>query len=272
MTGLAKKKVWTYLGLTALLCTPFYYVIISQGTLAAGGGLCVLGLMWSPGVSALLTRLVLQRNLRGIGWGWGKTRYQAASYFIPVVAGIAVYSLVWVTGIGGFSPESLTEGTTRSLPLTIGLLATLGVVMSSVSALGEELGWRGLLVPELAKLTNYTQVSFISAAIWAVYHYPVLLFADYSSAAPTWYAFLIFTLSIVGISFIINWLRLKSGSVWTGVLLHASHNLFVQNVFDRLTTNTGHTQYITTEFGAGLAVLYLAGGYWCWRQRGSLPQ
>jgi membrane protease YdiL (CAAX protease family) len=271
MTNLAMKKVWTFLTLTVLLSAPFYYLIISGGTLSGGGGLYVLGLMWSPGVSALLTRLFFQRNLRGMGWGWGKTGYQVTSYIIPVVGGIAVYGIVWLTGFGEFSSESLTDGVTSSLPIAIGLMATLGVLMSSVFALGEELGWRGLLVPELAKVTSYTKVSLICTVIWAVYHYPVLLFADYSSTAPTWFAFFMFTLSIAGVSFITTWLRLKSGSVWTGVILHASHNLFIQRVFDGLTVDTGNTQYITTEFGAGLALLYVAGGYWCWKHRGSLP-
>jgi len=106
----------------------------------------------------------------------------------------------------------------------------------------------------------------VSAGIWAIYHYPVLLFADYSSAAPRWYAFVMFTVSIVGVSFIATWLRLRSGSVWTGVILHTSHNLFIQGVFDGVTVAGGYTEYFTTEFGAGLAVVYLAGGWWCWRR------
>ena len=34
--------------------------------------------------------------------------------------------------------------------------------------LGEELGWRGLLVPELSKITGFLQLSLISGVIWAV--------------------------------------------------------------------------------------------------------
>jgi hypothetical protein len=40
---------------------------------------------------------------------------------------------------------------------------------------------------------------------------------------------------VLGISFLFAWMRLKSGSVWTGMLLHASHNLFVQAFFDAQT-------------------------------------
>ena len=90
---------------------------------------------------------------------------------------------------------------------------------------------------------------------------------DYSSAAPKWYAFLMFTVSIVGVSFVATWLRLRSGSVWTGVILHTSHNLYIQGVFDGVTVNLGYTEYFTTEFGAGLAMVYVVAGWWCWKRR-----
>jgi hypothetical protein len=70
---------------------------------------------------------------------------------------------------------------------------------------------------------------------------------------------------------ITTWLRLRSGSVWTAVTMHASHNLFIQGVFDRLTIPGESTEYITTELGAGLAGAYTLIAYWCWKQRASLP-
>jgi membrane protease YdiL (CAAX protease family) len=105
-----------------------------------------------------------------------------------------------------------------------------------------------------------------------IYHAPILLFADYHSATPIWYAFLVFIVGITASSFIYAWFRLKSGSVWTAVIIHASHNLFIQGVFDPLTVDRGFTQYVTTEFGAGLAIAYTLIAYWCWKQLGSLPQ
>jgi len=137
--------------------------------------------------------------------------------------------------------------------------------------MGEELGWRGLLVPELAKATGYTRVSILTAVIWSAFHYPILVLSDYHSSAPVWYSLIMFTLSIVGISFISTWLRLKSGSVWTGVILHASHNQVIQRILDPLTVDLGSTQYLTTEFGAGLAGVYLVVGFWCWKRRKDVP-
>jgi hypothetical protein len=43
--------------------------------------------------------------------------------------------------------------------------------------------------------------------------------------------------------------------VWPAVLLHGSHNLYVQGVFDRATVDTGPTEFWIGEFGAGLAVV-----------------
>jgi membrane protease YdiL (CAAX protease family) len=272
MKNPAFKKVIVYLVLTFTLCIPFYYYIISAGAIEAGGGIYVIGLMWCPGVAALLTRLVFQRNLRGMGWGWGKTRYQVWSYLLPVIAGLAVYGITWSTGLGGFSSEGLTGEAGFGLPLAIANQATIGFLFAAIFALGEELGWRGLLVPELSKITGFTQLSLISGVIWGAYHAPILFFADYHSAAPIWYAFLVFIVGITAGSFIYAWFRLKSGSVWTAVILHASHNLFMQSVFDPLTVDRGYTEYFTTEFGLGLAIAYTLIAYWCWKQRGSLPQ
>jgi CAAX protease family protein len=146
----------------------------------------------------------------------------------------------------------------------------VGFLINAVYALGEELGWRGLLVPELAKVTGFGGTVAVSAAVWALYHYPLILFGDYHSAAPRWWSFLFFTLDIAAFSVIVAWLRLRSGSVWTAAILHASHNLFLQEVFDPLTVSRGKTEYWTTEFGLGITLFYGVVAYLCWRRRGEL--
>ena len=251
----ARRKVWTYLALTLVFSSIFYALIISAGSLAVHGGLYVLALMWSPGVAALLTRLVHQRNLRGEGWGWGGTRWQLLAYFLPLAYATIAYGAVWLLRLGGVGPFGSS----------LLLFAAIGTAQSCLSALGEELGWRGLLVPELAKLTDFTRTSLLSGAIWALWHMPLILFADYNSGTPKAYAVICFAVMVVGISFPFAWLRLRSGSVWTGMFLHASHNLWIQNFFDRVTIDTGRTRWFTTEFGAALAVVAVAVALVFWR-------
>src|SRR5258705_13838749 len=91
--------------------------------------------------------------------------------------------------------------------------------------------------------------------IWSLYHYPVLLFGNYNSGGPKWLSLVCFTVSIVAICFVMTWLRLKSGSLWTGTVLHATHNLFIQQIFTPLTVDTVHTNYYIYEFGVGLPIV-----------------
>jgi membrane protease YdiL (CAAX protease family) len=276
-----RRPLFLYLGLTFLFSSFFYYQIIHSGHLAAAGGWYVVGLMWSPGTAAMLTCVILRRPLRSLGWKWGKWRYQAASYLIPLGYATAVYVTVWITSLGRFNPAATARMATRfglgGLPswamVVVALLfdGTVGVLLSCLTALGEEIGWRGFLVPELAKHTNFTRTALISGAIWSVWHYPVLLFADYNAGTEPWYGLPCFTVMVIGIAFVFAWMRLKSGSLWTGVLLHASHNLFIQSFFDRVTSDTGRTHYVIGEFGAGLAIAAVCCGIYFRSRRGELP-
>ncbi len=264
-----RQRIVAFLVLTYALSTIFYVPIATSGKLRM---LPVFGLMWCPGTAAVIIRLVTQRNLRGTGWKWGATRWQVVSYLLPPALGAVIYGLVWTTGFGTFNAAGLTQqmGAPIPLPATLALIATLGLILSAIFALGEEIGWRGFLVPELAQVTSFTQTALISGAAWSVYHYPLILFADYNSGAPKWFALLVFTWMVVASSFVYAWLRLRSGSVWTGVILHGSHNLFIQQVFDQLTKDEGLTRYVTTEFGVGLAIGYSLVAFYFWRRRGEL--
>ena len=269
MPSSAKRNLATYLVLTFGLSSIFYTLIIRAGTLSAGHGLYVFGLMWCPATAGILTMLINTHSLRGMGWGLGHPKWLGLAYVLPLVYGIVAYGVVWAAGWGAFTTAHLPAGST-----TGGFLvkaATLGVAMSLLSATGEEIGWRGVLVPQLSRVTGFTGTALISSGIWALWHTPVLLFADYNSGTPWWYGLTCFVVMVLGVGTAFAWIRLRSGSLWTGALLHASHNLFIQDVFDRMTANTGHTPWITGEFGAALALCAVVVGFEFWRRRGALP-
>ena len=274
-----KISILMYILLTAALSSIFYVLVIRLSGAGQSPGLLILGLMWCPGVSGLLTRLAFQGNLRGHGFRWGQTKYQFASYWIPLVYSSIVYVPFWLAGY--FDPHSRTLDAfahrvpqlphAAVLPVFFLFLATVGMVGSCISALGEELGWRGFLVPQLAKVTSFPRVALISGAVWALWHYPLILFADYHGSGPLWFSIACFTVLVLGISFLFSWMRLKSCSVWTGMLLHASHNLFVQAFFDAQTRPARVTGLWTTEFGAGLALAALVVAMIFYAKRGELP-
>lgn len=261
------KKIITFVLLTFALSAVPLTVIITAGSMKAAGTMWVLFVAWSPGVAAIITQLLFHRSLRGLGWGWGKTKYHALGYLLPLAYASVTYALVWLLGLGGIS-DRLPTGTVRFL-----LILVLGPVFNLIGTTGEEIGWRGLLVPELTKLTGYTGASLISGLIWAVWHYPLILFADYNNpSTPRWYSLICFTIMIVGISFGLSWIRLKSGSLWTAAIFHGSHNLYIQAVFDRVTVDTGITAYIIGEFGAGMAIMGLVVAFIFWTKRSAIER
>ena len=274
-------KLGVFLTLTIGFSLVFWTLIARGGGLdGAHADAWILGLMWSPGGAAILTKLYFDRTLRGLGWSWGKTRYQVGAYLLPLAYASCVYVTVWLVGLGSLNREVVAHAARKfgvsALPMPLALVAVfvivgaLGAVTQSIFALGEEIGWRGFLVPELAKSMSYAKTALVSGAIWALWHYPVVFFGGYRGKTPLWFSTICFTVLIIGISFPLAYLRLRSGSVWTAMFLHASHNLFIQTLYDRLTVDTGPTKWIVGEFGAGLAIAGVVVGILFWRMRGRL--
>ena len=157
------------------------------------------------------------------------------------------------------------------------MLTVLPLLSSAITALGEEIGWRGFLVPQLAKLTSFTKTSLISGVIWAVWHYPLIIFSNYrslggsgSSDIPLWFALACFTVMVIAISFVFNWFRIKSGSVWTAVFLHTTHNSFIQSLYADSTINKDITPWVAGEFGIGLALVTSVVAFVFWTKRNTL--
>jgi membrane protease YdiL (CAAX protease family) len=267
---------------TLLFSSVIWSLIIWSGHLGMAFGMMIVAIMWCPALAALVSCRVLGRDFRSLAWRWPEWRYIAAAYFVPLAyAGIA-YGAVWALRLGGWNQELVGLVAQRfGLPrmpawgvfvLWLLFTATAQMIRGMATALGEEIGWRGFLVPELANQMSYTKLSLLSGVIWASWHSPLLLFADYNAGTNLWYAMGCFTVMIVSTSFMFAWLRLKSGSLWPAAVLHASHNLFIQTVFDNVMRDTGKTLWYTTEFGAALAAVTAVFAVYFWTRRAEVEQ
>jgi membrane protease YdiL (CAAX protease family) len=259
------KKIITFVFITYGASSIFMYLAISAGSLQAAGGLVVLGTMWSPGMAAILTQLLYRSRFREFGWKWGKTKYHLWSYAVPALYALAIYGFVWITGLAGFVQKPLTDMMTVVLRMLI-----IGTLFGCLSALGEEIGWQGFFIPLLARVTSFTNTALLRGIVWSVWHYPLIIFGIYGSQElPAWYKLICFTVMLTGVSFVFAWFRLKSGSLWTGMFLHASHNLFIQGLAG-LATYKGITAYLIDEFGAVSAVVALIVAFIFWKKRDQL--
>jgi membrane protease YdiL (CAAX protease family) len=195
----------------------------------------------------------------------------------PLVYATIAYALIWTLGFGffpdpaGFASTAQKFGGIATSPLVLFLLVgTLMLLTSLVTALGEEIGWRGLLTPLLVTRFGFTRGTLLVGIIWSAWHLPILLFADYNSGTPWWFSLPCFCALTIGLSFVLTWFRLVSGSIWPCAILHASHNAFIQTFFTPLTGARGTlTAYVIDEFGVAvpLIVVFIAVGFWLDRDR-----
>jgi len=274
------KQILTYLLLVFSFSSVFYCLMLRAHTLAAGGRLYVLGIMWCPALAAFATLKLTGQSLGDLGWKWPGSGYALQSWYIPLLYATMAYVTVWTFGLGAIPNHEFMSGLVTRMGLHISPAAatllyvliggSFGLVRGLSSALGEEIGWRGFLVPKLFSKIGFTRTALVSGVVWSVWHYPLLIWGDYNNGTPAWYGLLCFTVMVVSISFVFAWFRLKSGSLWTGALLHASHNLYIQGFFTPLTRNTGKTAWFIDEFGAALPIVAAGFAIYFWSRRREL--
>ena len=229
----------------------------------------IMGVMWGPGFSAILTCLLLRRKTSSLPWNWGAWKWNRQAYYLPILYGMAIYLPVWIFGLGGSSfgnEETLQKWSANvigesgyslwAVLFNLAMLISIGVIVSASRALGEEIGWRGFMIWEMRKVMPFWAVGIFSGLIWAMWHWPAILFSDYNAGEGDFYLQLIlFTASVVAVGVILAYYTFKSKSLWPAVILHASHNLYIQKIFTPLTVQGKKSHLYIDEFGIILPVV-----------------
>lgn len=260
----------TFVILTFLLSSLFWYLIAETPAIADNATrllLYTISAMWCPTVAAVLTRLYFQRNLKGFGLGIKKPVWLLASILIPVGVGLLMFGSAWLSGIAPFSHE----GAARILSISFIPILAMAVAFNLFAAAGEEFGWRGFLVPELARFQGFTGLALISGGIWTIWHFPLIIFGTYHGAGSLAFSLAVFIPSVMGAGLILAWLRLMSGSVWVAVLFHGFWNYFIQQFYPALTETTDAGEMMLGEFGWFAAAMYVVLAFIFWHYRNALP-
>jgi membrane protease YdiL (CAAX protease family) len=272
---LPKEKVLPsillFLGLTALFSCVGYYLTIQIELIRY----YIVILMWSPGLAAFATCKIQGIHLRSIGWGWGNARLQWAAYFIPIFYGLVAYGFIWGTGRAGVAGPKYIEGVSNYLGLVgwsdgaviafaVLIFGGVGMVWRIASSLGEEIGWRGFLTPQLMRLYSFPVTSLIVGLVWSLWHAPLIYNTTYNGGPYDLHVQMAnFTVVTIGVSFIMTYMRLKSGSVWSATILHAAHNCFVIGLFGEMTINYEGRLY-AGEFGSVLPIVMVVFAAYFW--------
>ncbi len=248
----------------------------------ADSPVAALILMTSPALAALLASLVTRRSLKDIGWRVTPVKWLGLGWILPILYAVPAYALVWLTGLGGIPNPTFLERARFTLNMpdasnnllivaAFFYITIISLLPSILLSLGEEIGWRGFLVPELAKWLGLRNAAWLSGVIWAAWHLPGILSGKYGAAdTPLLYRLACFTLMVIASGMIMACLRIKSGSIIPVAIMHATHNGVIQIFLDRITFDTGKTTYFTGEFGAVLLPILLVIAWYVWNQMGKM--
>lgn len=229
-------------GLGWLVCLPLW---IDPAGLGSAHALWVLPLMMStPSAAAVIVLLLHQRvpvrhALRQLGVARvrpvGTTVRFAfvAIVLLPVVvvAGIASAELLHLvrldldtfSGYAALLPEEARDIAPIGLLVLVQVVSIpVAAIPNGVLAFGEEVGWRGFLLPTLRPLGNWPAV-LTTGVVWGLWHSPIVLLG-YDFDHPDLLGVFLMITGATAVGMFLGWLRIWSGSIWPAVLGHGAFN------------------------------------------------
>ena len=225
------------------------------------GETVVVVAMYTPLAATLLMLLIVTPDGRTkAGWaslGLHRPGFKAwpAAILVPLVVLGGSYAIVWSSGLAGFGLTGDLEG------LAVWMLPVFALIIIvqhlATGALGEEIGWRGYLLPRLVEALGPRWALPLSGFLHGLWHLPIVLLTPLYHADGN--LLIVLPLMLTGstvLGVILGYLRLATGSVLPAAIMHSSINVF----WALLRMSTVAAPPLVTEYLAGESgVLPLAG-------------
>jgi membrane protease YdiL (CAAX protease family) len=233
--------------------------------------------MWIPGTVSIAFRMAFDEGFHDMGLRAGKVRYWMIAIFAPLGLASITYLLAWLFGQANISRYLKQQSMFGPMPFRLvwfdadasafsllaqrlAMVLTIGVVLGFLTGLGEEIGWRGYLLPRLIKAKVRFPI-LIGGIVWATWHMPFVLITfqhkPYVTAALYW-------ILCVIVAVFIGWLRLASGSVFVAGMAHGAYNTFYQDFFDH-SFSGDYKWFWAGEVGLLCSVTFGVVAFWLYR-------
>jgi membrane protease YdiL (CAAX protease family) len=254
LTDLTKAFIYYVLAFGLVLTTSLLYPVLGESVIAVA--------MLTPAISVLLMLLVVTPDGRSKA-GWASLglhrlglRRWAAAVLIPLLVVGSAYGLVWVSGLTDFTvPSDFKDVSLLLLPV---FLIWVIAKNALTRILGEELGWRGYLLPRLTAALGARWALPLSGLLWGIWHLPVIFLTPLYHAEGNLLIIVPLFLTVATIMGVIpGYLRLSTNSVWPAVIFHTAQNVF----WYLCRTATIAASPLVTEYLAGESGILLLFGY-----------
>jgi len=236
------KSVIIYLSLVLGLTWAVEIALISGGmrfddmTQLTDPAKWLLALMMIPGASALfVTRFVEGHSLGemkdalNLRFGGNARPYMAAMLLIPAVFA-AIYGFSWTLGLTEYAPRIPGMTGQSADQVDVNSLLILALPMSIIAGpfinlafgLGEEIGWRGFLLPRLMGLGKH-KAYILLGLIWGLWHAP-LVYAGFNYPGHALAGIGMMCLLSIAFGYFINEMTLHYRSTILAGFIHGAFN------------------------------------------------
>jgi uncharacterized protein len=266
------REVAAYVGLVTAIVVLIARLL--PGTIEEPGPAPLFALLTPAFVVGLIRGRVWRRRRRGFAaprqepFGLRRLglRYWPTALVLPVLTIGASIASAWALGLIELGRLEELAGN-----------APVDLVVMTLLLLGEEIGWRGFVLPRLMAVMPTRTAVLLTGLIHGLFHLPLILLTNsYDSAgsralvAPS--AVVVITLGGV----VFSWLWIRSASLWPVLVAHAAVNTCLIEAPYLTSSNADRAAYFTGEGGlftiatVGLvAMIMLRRAQWTPRTRGS---
>jgi uncharacterized protein len=158
----------TYLLIVVSISWPFQIAyVLWADTPFMRYALSSLPMMMVAVATYIAGRYVFRDGFSKAGWSWGKSKHYLAVFSIAIFVWVIPTILELVLGMRSISREVIVPDILGNF-----LLRFIGTL---IPAFGEEFGWRGYMLPHLAKRYSLRAALLLHALIWWAWHLPVLV-------------------------------------------------------------------------------------------------
>jgi len=221
-----KEILSGYIAITLVISwvLGYYYVFEHKTFIFAPLNIQFFPLMMSPGVVAVAFLLLIPGfRLRDAGFRWCGWKDLGLGLGYPCLMVSCVTGLAIALGIATFEPKIPDTGAYLLKNLKI---FPLLFIFALPSHLGEELGWRGFILPKSLKFGRL-KAAILSSAVWSLFH---LMFAfsppEGGILGIKWLWGASFLVNIFCAGIVFAWLYLRTKNIWSVYVAHVTWNVF----------------------------------------------
>lgn len=241
----SNKRILLFILFSFAVAWVLFLIVPLAGLQTSGSFAAVAlltGAMFAPALASILTRLVTKEGFKDM---WllprfkGNIKTYLLVFFGPTVMILlsgALYFLLFpasfdrnLTTLTSMLQASGAGAMPAQLMLAVSFaqMILIGPVINLLPTMGEELGWRGYLLPKLRGIFSDRAALVITGLVWGVWHAPIIAVGhNYGTDYPgyPWVGILTMTVFCVSLGIIEGYFTLRVGSAIPAGIIHSAVN------------------------------------------------